>query len=236
MRITIHQPEHIPWLGVMYKLTRVEYLVILDNVQFRKNYFGNRNRVMGPQGPTYVTVPVHLSGHTSNTYRDIQIVQDNKWRKRYLGILRDGYRKHPFFQDYFSAMQEILDRPWTHVAALNEEIIRFLCRSLDLSIPMVRASEMDLPKSRSTELLLHICRKVGATEYLAGSQAGNYLQEDLFEAEGVKVLHTDFVHPTYPQQGTREFVSHLGSLDLLMNCGPQASRIVRACGASSNEK
>jgi len=218
MRITIHQPEHMPWLGVMYKLTQVEFLVILDNVQFRKNYFGNRNRVMGPQGPTYVTVPVHLSGHTSNTYRDIQIVQDDKWRKRYLGILRDGYRRHPYFQEYF--------------ADLNLEIIGLLCRSIGLSIPVVRASEMDLPESHSTELLLHICRKVGATEYLAGSQAGNYLEEDLFQAAGVKVLHTDFVHPTYPQQGSQEFVSHLGSLDLLMNCGPQAAEIVRACGGS----
>ena len=232
MRLTIHQPEHMPWLGVMYKLTRVEFLVILDNVQFRKNYFGNRNRVMGPQGPTWVTVPVRLAGHTASTYRDIEIGPDPKWRKRYLGILRDGYRKHPFFERYFPGYQEILERPWTHVAALNEEILRFLCRQIDLDIPMVRASELDLPEARSTELLLHICRKVGATEYLAGSQAGNYMQEELFDREGVRVLHTDFVHPTYPQQGNGEFISHLGSLDLLMNCGPEAARIVRACGGT----
>ena len=58
MRLTIHQPEFAPWLGFFHKVSLADALVILDDVQFRKNYFHNRNRVRTPEGWNWVTVPV----------------------------------------------------------------------------------------------------------------------------------------------------------------------------------
>ena len=47
MIITIHQPEHLPWLGLLNKIAKADKFVILDSVQFEKNYFQNRNKILG---------------------------------------------------------------------------------------------------------------------------------------------------------------------------------------------
>lgn len=232
MRLTIHQPEHLPWLGFIYKVSRVDRLVVLDNVQFRKNYFGNRNRVAGPEGPVWVTVPVGLDGHLGRDYRDIPVADDPRWRRRYLGTLSANYGRHPFFSDYYPAMEEILSRPWERIADLNLELIRCLLDAFGVRVGLVKASELPV-EGRSTELLLAICRHQGASTYLAGSQAGNYLDESLFEEASVGVEHTDFVHPEYPQRGREEFLPGLTALDALMNLGPEVATLLPRCGAEA---
>lgn len=65
MRVTIHQPEHLPWLGFFHKMAFCDVYVLLDNVQFTKNNYQNRNRLIDEKGTVYwSTVPVRMVGHT----------------------------------------------------------------------------------------------------------------------------------------------------------------------------
>ena len=86
MIVTIHQPEHLPWLGYFNKMAKAELYVILDSVQFEKNYFQNRNKILSPNGPQWIGIPVKNSGHMTNTIASTQIADDAKWRiKIYYG-------------------------------------------------------------------------------------------------------------------------------------------------------
>ena len=58
MIVTIHQPEHLPWLGFFDKIRQADVWVSLDHVQYRKNYFQHRNRIRGDRGAIWLTVPV----------------------------------------------------------------------------------------------------------------------------------------------------------------------------------
>lgn len=224
---TIHQPEHLPWLGFFYKVARADVLVILDTVQFRKNYFGNRNRLLGPNGPFYATVPVRLKGHMELQYREIPLADEPGWRERYRKSVLFHYRKHPFFDLYWPDFERLLGRERAFLAELNEDLIRWLLECFALRPEIVRASELE-GQGRSTELLIDLCRKVGADRYLAGALGKDYMDQEAFRASGIRLDHTDFVHPEYPQRGGRPFVPQLSALDLLMNCGPESRRLVAA--------
>lgn len=223
--VTIHQPEHLPWLGFFYKVAQADALVVLDNVQFRKNYFGNRNRLLGPNGPYYVTVPIRLKGHMELEYREIQIADERGWKDRYRKSVLFHYRKHPFFDLYWPDFDRILSEEWQHLAPLNEALIRWMLECFGIRPEIVRASDLGA-SGRSTGLLVDLCRRMKADRYLAGALGKDYMDEEAFRSAGIRLDHTDFSHPTYPQRGGREFVAQLSALDLLMNCGPESQRFV----------
>ena len=221
MIVTIHQPEHLPWLGFFHKMRRADRFVILDNVQYRTNYFQNRNRVLGANGPFWLTVPVRSRGHVASSIADIEIDGSQAWGERHRKSLEACYGRHPHFARYADELRTIVESPWSRLADLNLAIIEAFRSALDIGTPMVRASELGV-EGRGSELLLAICERMGAATYLSGPSGRDYLDESLFANRGIAVQYHEFHHPVYPQRHANEFVSHLTALDALANLGPEA--------------
>jgi hypothetical protein len=202
-------------------MRRADRFVILDNVQYRTNYFQNRNRVLGANGPFWLTVPVRSRGHVASSIADIVIDDSQAWGERHRKSLEACYGRHPHFRRYADVLRTILDSPWQRLADLNLAIIEAFRSALDIGTPMVRASELGV-EGRGSELLLAICERMGAATYLSGPSGRDYLDESLFANRGIAVQYHEFHHPVYPQRGANEFVSHLTALDALANLGPEA--------------
>ncbi len=226
MIVTIHQPEHLPWLGFIHKCDQADLLVLLDNVQYRERYFQNRNRVLGVNGVTWLTVPVYSKHHRQKKIAEMEIDNTQDWRRSYVETIRHSYKGHPYYREYGPFFEDLGAREWKRLADLNEHIIRYFFQVTGVTTPIVRASDLG-GQGASSELLLDLCIKTNAGAYLAGQLAGNYLNEDIFRARGIDVLHHHFAHPAYPQHRRQDFTSHLSALDLLMNCGPTSLAIVR---------
>ena len=94
MIVSIHQPEHMPWSGFFHKMSLSDVYVLLDNVQYKKNNWQNRNRIVTRNGlQQWITIPVKLKGHMQTTIRDIKINDQEDWRRKYLGRINDSYSK-----------------------------------------------------------------------------------------------------------------------------------------------
>lgn len=225
MIVTIHQPEHLPWLGYFHKMARADLHVFLDNVQYRKNYYQNRNQILTYQGPTWLTVPVKHRGHMSSTLREMEISGPPNWRKKYWRTLELAYKKHPYFHRYAPFFEELLATERTYLVDLNYAIIQYLAQELDVHPQFVKASDLGVAGS-SSELLLEICVKLGATVYLSGPSGRDYLDLDLFRRHGIRVEFHQFTHPVYPQYGRTDFTPRLSVIDLLSNVGPEARDFV----------
>src|SRR5207248_9565654 len=120
---TIHQPEHLPWLGFFNKADQADVLVLLDTVQFRKGYFQNRNRILGPNGLQWLTVPVILRGHTTRMLVDMEISNQEEWRSKHWKTIRQAYGHHPFFRDHEGFLTRLYETPWSRLTELNEKSI-----------------------------------------------------------------------------------------------------------------
>lgn len=221
MIVTIHQPEHMPWLGFFHKMRRADAFVVLDNVQYRKNYFQNRNRILGANGPFWLTVPVRLKGHTQSVIRDIEVDSTQRWAGRYWKSLVSSYGRHPHFSDYAAEFESLFSKDWALLSDLNLAIIDLFRKAFAIETPMLRASEMDAA-GRSTDLLYSICKQLGATKYLSGPSGTDYLDESKFKEGGIVVEYHEFIHPSYVQHRRLEFASHMSAIDCLANLGERA--------------
>lgn len=226
MVITIHQPEHLPWLGFFNKIAKAELFVILDSVQFEKNYFQNRNKILGTNGVQWINIPVSTKGHMGKTIAQTEISLaggNENWKNKYLQTITQSYKKYPYFSEVFPILEEAIMLDTKYFCEINIKIIKGFCDALKIFVKYIRSSELNVDGLKST-LILDICREVDADIYIAGPSGRDYLDMKSFEDNGIKVIFNDFVHPIYPQRRTKEFVDHLSALDLFMNCGFEGSK------------
>lgn len=226
MIVGIHQPEHLPWLGFFHKMYLSDIFVMLDNVQFEKNNFQNRNRIRTSNGFCWITVPVLTKGRSSQLINEVSINPLEKdWSQKVGLTLEQNYRKAPFFVDYAPFLREIfLEQKWHKLVDLNITIINQLAEWLGIKTSLFLASDMGVA-GKSTDLLLTICRELKASAYLSGKVGRNYLDESKFTEKNIQVFYQNFVHPVYKQQ-YRPFEPQMSVIDLLMNHGNESLRII----------
>lgn len=218
MHISINQPAYLPWPGYFDRIARSDLHVVLDHVQFEKNSFVNRNRILGPNGPLWLTVPVRTKGRFGRLpIHEVEIDNTQKWARKHIQSLRAGYSKAPHFDDCWPELQAVLDSGWERLGDLCRETTSHLLGLLGISTPMVFSSDHDF-SSRKSDLVLDICKHFGADVYLSGPFGGDYLELEAFQRHGIKVAFHDYHQDPYIQVGM-EFVPNLSVVDLLFNQG-----------------
>lgn len=200
-----------------------DVFVYLDDVQYKKREFQNRNKIRVKEGVQWLTVPVITKGHYDQTVREVRVDPTSAWAKDHWTAIKLAYAKAPFFPAYSQELESFYRRPWTHLSDMSRTLIDFHRRALNISTPVRLSSEFSLTTTK-TRRLLDLCRALGADTYLSGQGARDYLEEDLFDKAGVRLIYQEFSHPRHAQVH-EPFVSHTAALDLILNCGP-ASRDV----------
>ncbi len=225
MRVAIHQPNFLPWLGYFYKMAQCDVFVLLDNVQYTKNSFINRNRIKTPQEAMWLTVPVKIKGRFGQLIKDVEITNKVDWRKKHLGTLETNYRKAEFFEPVFQSLKAIyFIGDWNNLCELNIRLLEWTLSLLKLEKKLVRASDLNV-EGESTQLLINIVKKLGGNIYLSGFGGAKYQEEELFKKAGVTLTYYAFEHPVYPQLWAG-FVPNLSIIDLLFNCGPESLNVI----------
>lgn len=233
-RIAILQPGYLPWLGYFDQLARVDLFVHYDDVQYTRRDWRNRNRIKGPGGPQWLTVPVAVKGRYDVLIRDVPIA-DADWTRLHLATLRHCYARAPHFDLVYPRLEAWLTRPWERLADLCIAGVELLAGLLRITTPTVRSSTVPgCDGLHKTDRLLAVCRALGATDYLSGAAARDYLDVAAFERSGIAVTFQDYAHPVYPQLWG-DFVSHLSVVDLLMNVGPDARALLPGTATPTTE-
>jgi hypothetical protein len=224
------QPGYLPWLGFFEQMWHADVFVYLDDVQFDKHGWRNRNRIKGPAGPQWLTVPVRVSGLQQPVIRDILIDPTQpRWPTKHLQALRTNYSACPFFTWLFPELEAVLLRPWTGVADLDIATTEVLCRKLGVERPLHRSSALAVPPGRC-ERLVAFCQILNCDRYYSGAAAKDYMDEGVFARAGISVEFQNYQYPEYPQR-YGAFVSHLSVVDLLFNCGPRSLDVLTGAAA-----
>jgi hypothetical protein len=224
MILAVHQPQYLPWLGYFDKLDRADVFCFLDNVQYKKNEWQNRNRIKSAAGWQWLTVPV--SYRFPQLIIEVSINNTTNWRRKHLQALITNYGKSLHFSQIMEDLAAIYEREWHSLCELNIAVIECLRNLIGLSHKKtIRASEYDLSEDPN-DRLVDLCELVGAGTYLAGAGGAAYMDLKPFKKRGIKVIFQDFFHPVYPQQ-FGEFLPQLSTVDLLFNCGTDSLRILR---------
>ena len=223
MLVGIHQLHYLPWLRYFEKIARCDVFIVLDNIQYSKNGWQNRNNIKTPAGPTLLTVPVQAPlGAPLDTIRVNNAV---RWPRKHLESIRQSYGKAPFFADHAAFFEDTYGRTWDLLNDINRHMLDYFVKTLGIDTRVVFASELDAP-GEATDRLVNLIRAVNGTQYYSGAYALEvYLDADTMERADIELVLQDWQAPVYPQLHG-DFVPDLSIIDLLLNCGPDSQAIL----------
>lgn len=226
--LVIVQSSYIPWKGYFDLMARADELVLLDTVQFTRRDWRTRNRIKTPDGAQWLTVPVAVKGRYEQKINEVRVA-DPGWAGKHWQRLRHAYARAACFTDCAAAVEGWYGRAGEleRLSDVNRLFIDEVRALLGIDTPISRAE--DYPDADDpTERLLGICRAAGATVYLSGPSARDYLDEGPFAAAGIAVQYMDYSgYPEY-RQLYGEFRHDVTVLDLIFNEGADAPRFMKA--------
>lgn len=250
MKVSIHQPNHWPYLGFIHKMMAADIFVVFDTAQFVKDDYHHRNRVRNNsvEGYKWLTVPVEKKRVPIKDVRvdNGQLIKRMLWTDFHRHTIDDLYRTTPGYRDHEDFLEEIYGRRWDDLLSLNMAIIRYLAEIFEIKIPIIMSSDMECIRGfdcreeppreeqesmseadmyywknlRATKRIIAMCKEAGGDTYVSGISGKDYMMERLFDRAGLKVEYQSFRHPVYRQRYS-PFMPNMSALDYIMNENPK---------------
>ena len=171
MKIAAHQPEHFPYLGFFQKMKAADLFVILDDVQFTRGNFQNRNKFKNKNGfDEWFTIELGPSAN-KKLINEIYVSENPKWKNTIVNKLKTNFN-----QDFSHIYNH--DR----LLEINLASINYCRDKLNIKTPMVFSSALNI-QSSSSQRLVDICNRLKATEYISGTGGKSYLNEEKFNCK-----------------------------------------------------
>ena len=239
MIVTIQHSQYLPALESLERMASADLIVLLDDAPFERGSEQNRTMVRVDAAAKWLTVPVSRrapgEGHSQPGERllDKRIDWSEDFGKKHFLTLRHAYTEAEYFRDYAGELRRIYETKWERLVGLNDALLGFLRTAYGIRTPIARSSTLGVTVAAQgtggarSELLLGLCRAVGAEALLVGpgSERG-HVDEDAFERAGIGIEIQSFTHPQYMQCGRPPFTPGLSSVDMLFNCGLLARELL----------
>ncbi|MBR5913105.1 MAG: WbqC family protein [Selenomonadaceae bacterium] len=220
-KVAVLQSNYIPWKGYFDIIHDVDEFIFYDEVQFTKNDWRNRNKIITKQGEIWLTVPVGMN-KIHRLILDVQM-KDSSWQKKHFATLEMAYHKAPYFKHYEEFLKFVyLEKTWTYLYELNRFLIENISRQF-LGITTKFSDSRDYPTHGAKhEKLLSLVKAAQADVYVSGPAAKDYIIAEDYAREGIELVWKDYSgYPEYPQRN-ENFTHNVSILDLLFNVGDDA--------------
>ncbi|PHR30083.1 MAG: hypothetical protein COA36_01490 [Desulfotalea sp.] len=225
-KVAILQSNYIPWKGYFDLIAAVDEFILYDDMQYTRRDWRNRNQIKTPQGIQWLTVPVLVKGKFFQKIKETEI-DDSSWAAVHWKALIQNYRRSPHFDEIAEWLEPLyLAGYYTHISTLNRAFLEAVCRYLGIKTVITNSWDYTLCDGK-TERLADLCDQAGATEYISGPAARDYVEEGIFTNMNIKLTWFDYAgYPEYKQLWG-DFSHGVTILDLLFNCGKKAHLYMR---------
>ena len=226
MRCAILQPSYMPWRGYFHQIQKSDVFVFLDDVQFDKHGWRNRNRIKTANGSVWLTIPVAKKGNVADhiPISEIDIVWERPWNAKHWQTIRQSYARAPHFAATAALLEPFFAQRPARLADFTIDLTVALAGALGLPTRFVRSSEL-LAVGSKTDRLIDLLRKVGARHYVSGPSAQSYIEPDKFAAAGITLEYMSYDYAPYPQLHP-PYDPQVSIIDLLFMLGPDAPRAI----------
>ncbi len=226
MIIAISQPTFLPWSGYIALIDYVHEFIFLDNVQFDKRSWQQRNNIKTSEGTQTITIPVHSKNLFNQKINEVQIDYSSNFLNKIIKTIEQNYSKSLYFNNYSKELFEIFLYKHEKIVDLNISLIRWICEKIDIKFKFSLSSELNL-KSTKEDLIKEICIKKNAKKYVSTLGAKKYLKNKNFlKGAKTELFFFKYLNKEYKQLYDN-FTPNLSIIDLLFNLGPKSKEILR---------
>lgn len=217
--IAISQSNYIPWKGYFDFIKSVDTFVFLDDVQYTRGDWRNRNIVKSAHGPLWLSIPVKSRGRSGQRIADT-IVQSASWAKQHSRTIEHVYKQSKHFDQFWDWLKSLYERAaeFERLKAINRLFLFEILKVLEIRTEIRDSSELELDEGK-TARLVSMCLQLNATKYVSAPNTKSYLDTSLFQKAGIQVRF--FAYPEYPEyeQLFPPFEHKVSIIDTILNCG-----------------
>jgi len=225
--ISISQPTFFPWIGYFDIIDQVDIFIILDDVDFSKQSWHQRNKFKTSQKLKWFTVPVK-SGK-GRLISEIEIFDGQRLFKKFKNFTETNYSRSRYFKTYSKELFEIFEIACVEgkLAELNIQVIKFFIKLLKIDTKIILSSSLKINEDRSKKIV-NICNHFNVNQYFSSYGAKDYLKDDkkIFIDKKINVFLHNYKHPEYKQMYA-PFISNACILDLIFNEGENSLKIIK---------
>ena len=175
MKVSILQPSFLPWLGYFRIIQKSDIVVFLDDVQFDKRSWQQKNMIKTANGPLSLTIPVLSKNKFDQKINQVLIDYKSNFIKKHLTTIEQNYKKTQYFNLYFNLIEKIYNQKPKHLLDLNVKFILFFIETIfKVKKKYYFSSDLNL-KTKKSQLILDICIKLNSDHYICANGSKNYL-------------------------------------------------------------
>jgi hypothetical protein len=226
-KIAIVQSCYIPWKGYFDLIAQADEFIFLDDAQYTRRDWRNRNRIKSAHGTMWLTIPVETKGQYLAPIQEIN-GQGQRWSDKHWNSIRHAYSKAPAFKEHGPWIESLYRNVSDiNLSRINHRFTQEICNFLGISTPLRWSTDFGENILTGTDRLIELCRRSKAEEYLSGPSAVAYLEEQKFQEAGIGLTYVDYEgYPEYPQLHP-PFDHKVSILDLILCVGSDAPKYMR---------
>lgn len=219
--LVAHQPNYWPYPGLLSKIAHADVFIYMSSVQLNTHSWQTRNLIKSANGSQYFNVPIITKNRRYQQIRDVEICYESKWQGKFINAIKTYYGKAPYFKKYFPILQEIYSKEWQSLNELKIYITNFLLNELNIKPAIFYDTDFEF-SAHKTDLLVQMCKELNCNFFLSNKGSSAYVEIEKFNANNIDHMYMDWICPKYPQL-FGNFIPNLSILDMLFNCGPEAT-------------
>lgn len=217
MIATVEQPYFLPYIGYWQLLNAVDIFVILDDVNYIKRGFINRNSILLNGASYRFSIPVRDASQNKKIM-EMRLCFDKKEKQKFLSRIEYAYNKAPYFPQVFPFISDIIHNPDENLTDFIQYSLTRVADYLGIDTRIIRSSAMDKDNTLTgQDRVIEICRRIGADTYINPAGGRKLYDNQTFHRENMKLFFLDTRHENivYPQFDN-PFVGMLSIIDIMM--------------------
>lgn len=219
-KVAILQSNYIPWKGYFDIINMVDLFIFYEDIQYTKNDWRNRNKIKTHKGLEWLSIP--CGPDIKRLVCEVEL-KSHEWQKKHWKTLIHNYQNAMYFNEYAPFFEGFyLNHVWQNLTEMNQYLIRKIAvEILHITTEFDDSRRYNLTEKKDKRVM-ELLMKAGATDYLSGPRAKDYLDPQDFDKEGINLAWMDYSgYPEY-RQLYPPFVHEVSIIDLIFNEGPNA--------------
>jgi hypothetical protein len=191
-KVAVIQSNYIPWAGYFAVMASVDMFIVYECVQYTKNDWRNRNKIQSEDGRfTWLTIPVRHC-NSQQQFMDVTVL-NNSWANKHFNTLRHHFARTEgwlHWRDDVELLYEKAER-LNFLFEINRLFLDWVIKTLRISTEI---SYLDsYPKFNDpNERLISILKNAGATHYLSGPAAKDYIDPNQFRNAQINLSYINY--------------------------------------------
>ncbi len=222
MILSGHQPNYLPYPGLIGKIMISDKFIYVTKVQFERKSWQNRNRIKTVNGPIFLTVPTLKKGKFDQLICDVKINNDLNWRRKHFNSININYKNSKYYNRYIDFFEDLYNREWDNLYDLDIYIMNYILKELDVKTEILYDKDFNF-EGNKTEFLVDMCKKTNCDTYMSNKGSENYVDLNIFFQNELNHIYINYIGKEY-KQNFREFNNNLSILDMFFNCGKENTK------------